>query len=102
MSPELQDVVDAAVADLEGRLPSGDEPIRVIVAREETFPNGALGCPKPDEMYTQALVDGSRVLLARGDRAWLYTAGEDGVPRLCASDDKDGGTEFVPPPGFDE
>lgn len=102
MSSELQEVVDAAIADLEARPVTGTEAVRVVVAREETFPNGAIGCPKPGEMYTQALVDGYRVLLARGDRVWLYTAGENGIPQLCASDDKDGGTEFVPPPGFDE
>ena len=99
VDPELQPVVDAAVDDLTSRPLTGAEPVRVVLARRETFPNGAIGCPKPGMVYTQALVDGYRVVLARGDRAWLYTAGEDGVPHLCASGEKDGGRDFVPPPG---
>ncbi len=99
MSPELEPVVEAAVADLESRPVTGSGPVTVVLARRETFPDGALGCPEPGKMYTQALVEGYRVVLARGDRAWLYTAGQDGVPGLCASGEKDGGRDFVPPPG---
>ena len=99
MSPGLEPVVEAAVADLELRPVTGTAPVRVVLARKETFPDGAIGCPEPGKMYTQALVEGYRVVLARGERAWLYTAGEDGVPRLCASGEKDGGRDFVPPPG---
>ena len=99
VAPELEPVVEAAVADLESRPGTGSGPVRVVLARQETFPNGAIGCPQPGRMYTQALVEGYRVVLARGDRAWLYTAGADGVPQLCASEEKDGGRDFVPPPG---
>lgn len=99
VAPELEPVVEAAVADLESRPGTGSGRVRVVLARQETFPDGAIGCPEPGKMYTQALVEGYRVVLARGDRAWLYTAGEDGVPRLCASGEKDGGRDFVPPPG---
>lgn len=99
VSPELEPVVEAAVADLESRPGTGTGPVRVVLARPETFPDGAVGCPEPGKMYTQALVEGYRVVLARGDRSWLYTAAEDGVPRLCASGEKDGGRDFVPPPG---
>lgn len=92
MEPEAQPVADAAVADLESRTGSGDEPVRVILARRETFPDGAIGCPQPGMSYTQALVEGYRVVLGRGDREWLYTAGPDGVPHLCPSGEDDGGT----------
>lgn len=103
MEPDVALVTDAAIADLTSRRPApGEGVVRVVLARRETFPDGALGCPKPDMVYTQALVDGYRVILARGDRSWLYTAGADGVPRLCASGEKDGGRDFVPPPGFDD
>lgn len=95
--PEVQAVVDAAVADLERRTGAGGEPIQVLLARRETFPDGALGCPKPGRSYTQALVDGYRVVLARGDHAWLYTAGPDGSPRMCTSTAWDGGTPFASP-----
>jgi hypothetical protein len=85
VEPQLQPVVDAAIEDLESRPDTGSEPVRVVLAREETFPDGALGCPQPGMSYSQALVEGYRVVLARGDREWLYTAGPDGVPSLCES-----------------
>jgi len=102
VTPELQPIVDAAIADLEARVGAGDQAFDVLVARSETFPTGALGCPQDGEVYTQAEVDGFRVLLHRNERVWLYTAAGDGEPRLCQSDQKDGGFDFVPPPGFDE
>jgi len=102
VTAELQPVVDAAIADLEGRVGDGDQAFDVLVARSETFPTGALGCPQDGEVYTQAEVDGFRVVLYRDERVWLYTAAGDGEPRLCPSDQKDAGFDFVPPPGFDE
>lgn len=99
MSAELEPVVEAAIADLESRPDTGTGPVRVVLARSETFPDAAVGCPEPGKTYAQALVEGYRVVLARGDRAWLYTAAEDGVPRMCPSGEKDGGRDVVPPPG---
>lgn len=92
MPPEPAAVADAAVADLANRLGASSEAITVVLAQRETFPDGALGCPQPGHVYTQALVDGYRVVLAHGDREWLYTAGTDGVPHLCPSGEQDGGT----------
>lgn len=102
MDPDLQAVVQAAIADLQGRVSSGDATVEVLVARPETFPDGSLGCPVDGAMVSQALVEGYRVVLRRADRVWLYTAPVDGEPQLCPSDDKDGGHGFVPPPGFDD
>lgn len=102
MSPQLEPVVTAAIADLETRTGVSDPPIEVLVARAETFPDGAIGCPRDGEVATQGQVDGFRVLLHRDGRVWLYTAADDGQPRLCESEQKDGGYDFVPPPGFDE
>ncbi|KAE8766180.1 hypothetical protein [Georgenia thermotolerans] len=92
MPPEPAAVADAAVADLANRLSTGSETITVVLAQRETFPDGALGCPQPGHMYTQALVDGYRVVLGHADREWLYTADGDGVPHLCPSGEQDGGT----------
>lgn len=99
VDPDVRPIVDAATADLTGRAVTATGPVRVILARTETFPDAALGCPRPGEDYAQGPVEGYRVLLGRGERAWLYTAGPDGVPHLCPSQEKDGGREFVPPPG---
>lgn len=93
------DIVEAAITDLAGRLaiPEGD--IEVTDVRDVQWPDGALGCPEEGKAYTQAVVDGTQVLLGANDRIYDYHAGSDGEPFLCPSDERDGGYDFVPPPG---
>lgn len=98
----LAEVVDEAVSDLAARLRVDHSEIEVLRFEEVTWPDGSLGCPQPGEFYTQATVEGYRVVLGFDDRVYLYHAGRDAEPFLCPSDDKDGGHEFVPPPGFDD
>jgi hypothetical protein len=81
-----QAIIDAAVLDLTTHLGVEAEAITVV---EEGM------------SYTQAIVDGHQVLLGVEDRVYDYHAGSDGVVFLCASDEKDGGRDFVPPPGID-
>lgn len=98
----LDRLVEEAVADLATRLQVAPATIEVLRTEEITWPDGSLGCPQPGEAYTQALVEGYRVILRHGARIYLYHAGGEGPIFLCPSEDKDGGHEFVPPPGFDE
>lgn len=95
-------LVDKAILDLVTRTEVSPDDVTVVVAEAVTWPDGALGCPQPGMSYTQALVDGSRVHLFADGRLFIYHAGGDGEPFLCPSDDKDGGYDFVPPPGFDK
>ena len=74
--------------------------IEVLRAEEVTWPDGSLGCPQPGQSYPPAMVDGYRVILQHGGRIYLYHAGGAGPIFLCPSGEKDGGHEFVPPPGF--
>ena len=48
-----------------------------------TWNDGSLGCAKPGEMYTQALVDGFRVVVEVNGREYDYRVPRDGEPRLC-------------------
>lgn len=96
---EAPSTLDAAVlmaqSDVADR--TGDPaPAEVLVAEQVTFPDGSVGCPNVDGAVTQAQVDGYRILLGRGDRVWLYTAGDGEPPQLCASGEADGGRDFVP------
>jgi hypothetical protein len=95
-------IVAPARVDLAERLGVDPEELEVVSAEEVTWPDGSLGCPEPGMSYTQALVDGSKVVLGYDGRVYLYHAGADGPPFLCPSDDKDGGHEFVPPPGYND
>lgn len=93
-------IVAPALEDLAERLGAPAADIEIVSAEEVTWPDGSLGCPEPGTSYTQALVDGSKVVLRYEDRVFVYHAGDDDLPFLCASDDKDGGHEMVPPPGY--
>ena len=96
---EEEDIVEAAITDLAGRLQVSEADIEVTDVKDVQWPDGALGCPEEGEVYTQAVVDGTQVLLVANDRIYDYHAGSDGEPFLCPSDEKDGGYEFLPPPG---
>jgi hypothetical protein len=95
-------IVEPAKADLARRLGIDGGEINVVATETVTWPDGSLGCPEPGFSYTQAVVDGSKVLLEHGGRVYFYHAGADDQPFLCPSDEKDGGHDFVPPPGFNE
>lgn len=99
----LAQVAELARADLASRLQIDPALIEVVVAERVTWPDGSLGCPQPGRFYTQALVEGFRVVLGTGGRTrvYVYHAGSDGAAFLCPSSAADGGHDFVPPPGFD-
>ncbi|TVS11896.1 MAG: hypothetical protein EA419_06690 [Wenzhouxiangella sp.] len=72
-----------AVQDLAERLEIPAETIEVRSARAVTWPDGAIGCPQPDGMYTQALVEGLQIVLAANDQEFHYHAGGGREPFLC-------------------
>jgi hypothetical protein len=100
--PEPLPIVAPARVDLARRLGVDPEEIEVVATEEVTWPDASLGCPQPGMSYTQSLVEGSKVVLEHDGRVYVYHAGDDDEPFLCPSDEKDGGREFVPPPGFNE
>ena len=102
LSPNQTTLVEAAIADLAQRLGVEPEQIALVNFREMTWPDGSLGCPEPGVSYTEALVEGYQIALLHGDRLFDYHGANDSAPFLCKSGEKDGGYEFVPPPGFDE
>jgi len=55
----------------------------LIRAEAVTWPNGALGCPRPGAVYTQALVEGMRVLVSAGGHEYDYRFGSADTPVLC-------------------
>ena len=76
----LQMVVELALADARRFSPASAQ---VLVAESVMWSNGALGCPRPDVLYTEALVPGYRVQLRVGERVLDYHAGRDGRPHHC-------------------
>jgi hypothetical protein len=83
-------VLDDLRADLARRQGLGASDVKVVSAQAVTWPNGALGCAKPGEMVTQALVPGYRVELEAGGKRYAYHAAERGYFRLCENETSSG------------
>src|SRR5262245_24162730 len=52
--------------------------VKVVSAQAVNWPNGALGCPQPGMMYTQAIVPGYRVELEASGKRYVYHASTKG------------------------
>ncbi len=57
--------------------------VSVVRAESVTWRDGSWGCPEPGKQYTQALVDGMRVIVRVGTREFDYRFGTAASPRLC-------------------
>ena len=79
-----QGMVDIAKADLATRLGVAMSDIGVVSIEEVTWPDGSLGCPRPGFSYTQALVNGTRILLTANGVVFHYHGG-GGDPFYCAN-----------------
>lgn len=51
---------------------------RITEYSRETWPNGCLGLNEPDQICTQALVPGWRVVVSDGSREWTYRTDSNG------------------------
>jgi len=78
-----EDLLAAILADAAARSGGNPETFAVVRAEAVTWGDGSLGCPQPDMMYTQALVDGYWVVLQQGDQTLDYRASEGGFFLLC-------------------
>jgi hypothetical protein len=70
-------------ADAAGRLGVAPAALEVVRAESVTWSDGALGCPRPDVLYTQALEPGYWVVLRAGERQLDYRARESGYFFVC-------------------
>lgn len=81
----LQAVVDKALDDAATQTGLARDLLEVMSADAVIWPDGSLGCPRPDVVYTQAPVPGYRVRI-RADGAILdYHANARGLLTLCPS-----------------
>ena len=83
---DIESVIDAAKAAFAERMAVALDAVEVISARRVTWGDGAVGCPEPGMMYTQALVPGFYVhLRSRGEDGFFHAA-RDGQPFYCPKD----------------
>lgn len=85
---EILDAIRAAAAERTG---VAADAIEVVSAEQVTWSDGSLGCPEPGQMYTQALVDGYKVVLDAGGEQLDYRIGSGGSFRLCEGGPPRGG-----------
>lgn len=57
--------------------------VSVVEAELVTWPDGSLGCPEEGETYTQALVDGYRIVVEVDGRQVQYHGAEEERPFRC-------------------
>ena len=81
-SKSSQQVLEA-IQELSGRVgvPAGG--IKIITEKNVTWRDGSLGCPKEGMMYTQALVEGTLIVLRVEGRDYQYHSGQGRALFYC-------------------
>jgi hypothetical protein len=82
----LTEQVTTAVADLAARTGVAEADIRVVQARNVGWGSGAVGCPREDMNYTQAIVPGILLLLEADGKIYRYHGREGRKPFYCPDD----------------
>lgn len=80
----------AAIADLSRDTGIDPDDIQVVLNEPITWRDGSLGCPKLGMMYTQALVDGYRIVLRAGGDEVAYHGSNGRPPFRCDHPDPNG------------
>ena len=75
--------VRASVDDLASRLGVDAGDVTVVAVQEVTWRDGSRGCAKKGMLYTQALIDGSRITLEVDGARYEYHSGGSRGPFLC-------------------
>ncbi len=73
-----QAVITAVLNDITAKQTVDSEQLEVQQTESQTWPDGCLGLAGPDEMCTQALVEGWRVTVSDGQTTWVYRTDQTG------------------------
>ena len=79
-----QSVIDPVVAEVAKLAGVPADQVTVISAEEVTFSDGSLGCPQPGMVYTQALVDGYKIVAEAGGKTYDFR-GTGSTFRQCTN-----------------
>jgi hypothetical protein len=81
-------LITAAIADLSQRIGVSSADIEIMTEKSVTWPDGSMGCPKEGMMYTQALVEGTLIVLRVDGKNYQYHSGKDRPPFYCENPEK--------------
>jgi hypothetical protein len=76
-------ILAAVLADATTRSGVEVEGIAIVRADATIWPSGALGCPEPGHVYTDALEPGYWIVVDAGGQRLDYRATQRGTVRLC-------------------
>jgi hypothetical protein len=79
LGPEIQQVLP----DVADRAGVSQDEVLITVTELVTWSDGSLGCPEPDMTYTQALVDGYRIVVEAGGSSYTYHGQNGSDPFHC-------------------
>lgn len=82
----LEQTAQWAQIDYSNRVETDLENVSILEAREVVWSSGALGCPRPDGFYTQALVEGHLIVITHGGDVAHYHSRKGQRPFLCPED----------------
>jgi hypothetical protein len=85
VAPGLSGVLDVALDAASKETGLAKSELEVLIAEAVVWPDGSMGCPMPDIVYTQATVAGYRVRVRAGDVLLNYHANSKGLVFLCPS-----------------
>lgn len=71
-------VANAVLSDLSKRYKLPMSKLKVIKYSRENWSNGCLGLPQPEELCTQVIVEGWRVVVSDGSQKWVYRTDNSG------------------------
>jgi hypothetical protein len=80
---DLDALAEQVAADAAAEEGVDVEAVRIVTAEHVTWPDGALGCPEDDGMYTQALVEGYRIVVEVDGQEHHYHGGAGQGPFRC-------------------
>jgi len=78
-----EQLLSTIIAHLAAELDRPPTSVDVVRVEPVVWRDGSLGCPEPGVFYTQALIDGFRVILAAEGGTFDYRVGRAGNFRRC-------------------
>lgn len=79
-------IVRTAIALLRVMLDDPTAEIVVVSVEEVDWPDGSIGCPRPGMSYTQAIVNGSRIVLSHDGIGYEFHQAGGRDPFYCPPD----------------
>lgn len=90
---DANDPLGEALGEVASRAGVDRGDVQIVAHEQVTWRDGSLGCPEPDRMYTQALVEGYRVVLRVGGEEVAYHGRTGESPIRCDDPDPNGVVE---------